>query len=99
MGNKLQQLQNKRDQLGRNIGALDFLIDFYKKKNNNISFLDKDSFKTKSNAHKIHLLSEEISSKKSGEEFDFLLQYTDEIRKLELTETYIALVKYLCLHY
>ncbi|MEE3607443.1 glycosyltransferase family 2 protein [Avibacterium paragallinarum] len=99
MENKLQQLQNKRDQLGRNIGALDFLIDFYKKKNNNISFLDKDSFKTKSNAHKIHLLSEEISSKKSGEEFDFLLQYTDEIRKLELTETYIALVKYLCLHY
>ncbi|KGQ53636.1 hypothetical protein IO46_02500 [Gallibacterium anatis] len=98
MENKLQQLQNKRDQLGRNIGALDFLIDFYKK-NNNSSFLDKESLKTKSNAHKIHLLSEEISSKKSGEEFDFLLQYTDELRKLELTETYIALVKYLCIHY
>lgn len=96
--NSLQKLKEKRAHLGKNIGALDFLIDFYTKKNSQAKLFDNSSA-LKQMPHRIHLLSEEISCKKSSEEFDFLLQYADEMRKLELVETYISLIKYLCIHY
>lgn len=97
---KLYKLQNKRSSLGRNVGVLDFLIDFYQKKEADSAFYSGEtSLEVKCREHKIHTLSEDISNKKSSEEFDFLLQYADEIRKLELSDTYVKLIKYLCVHY
>ncbi|UOO77239.1 glycosyltransferase family 2 protein [Neisseria sp. Dent CA1/247] len=112
--NYLNKLISRRSELGGSLGAIDFLIDFHSKKigspmtatnsqpllNKNTENINKTvTVKSAGKYNRIHSLSKEISNKKTSEEFDFLLEYAAEIRKLEMSETYIALIKYLLLQY
>ncbi|MFS6937572.1 glycosyltransferase family 2 protein [Neisseria animaloris] len=107
MSEFLEKLVSRRQQLGQNIGAIDFLIEFHSKKNgiptptqNNLLSKEITQPIIFSEKYKrIHILSKEISQKKMSEEFDHLLEYAAEIRKVEMSETYIALIKYLLLQY
>jgi len=47
----------------------------------------------------IYSMSEQISKKKSVEEFDFLLEYANELRKIEMSDTYLKLIKYLLVQF
>ena len=48
---------------------------------------------------KISLFSEKISAVPSISEFDYLLEYASELRKIEMSETYVKLIKYILVQY
>lgn len=110
----LNKLISRRNELGSSIGAIDFLINFHSKKTGSSITVANTPAASNQNAYatntknaglsagkysRIYSLSKEISNKKASEEFDFLLEYAAEIRKLEMSETYIDLIKYLLVQY
>jgi hypothetical protein len=110
VSNKLQALIERKEKLGGNIGALDFLINLHRMKNMGGENLvleplkfPTDEISQKTNVSdkykRIFNISSEISSRKMSDEFDFLLEYAAEIRKIEMSETYLKLIKYLLVQY
>lgn len=48
---------------------------------------------------KIYSISQQISEKNSSQEFDFLLEYANELRRVEMSETYFKIIKYLLVQF
>lgn len=97
----LENLYERRKKYGESFGALDYIISREEKK----SFLlpSNSYFKNETPKHKKYIeatkVSRNISSVKSGEEFDHLLKMAAIARSIQMTEKFITLTRKLTENY